>query len=95
MSLKLPLRIRSHRGPTGTIDAYIITDAAGRSINICCEEMELRREIAKLFTPAEAEELAKRIARWLTDEHETEAAIRLRQEEMSNPHSWAYKQQNG
>lgn len=95
MSLKFPLRIRPHRGPTGTVDAYLIRDAAGRGISLPCEEADLRREIAKLFTPAEAEELAKRIARFLTDQEDTERAIRLRQEEMSNPHSWAYKRQNG
>lgn len=94
MPLKFPLRVRRYGGD-GKVSAFLITDAAGRSINLCCEETELRREVAKLFSPEEAEELAVRIARWLTDEHDTEVAIRLRQEEMSNPHSWAYRNQNG
>lgn len=94
MPLRFPIRVRRY-GANGSPSAIMITDAAGRSISIHCEEAALRREIAKLFTPAEAEALAVRIARWLTNEHETELAIRARQEEMSDPRSWAYRDQSG
>lgn len=83
MSLKFPLTVQRFRGVRKTVDAVIIRDAAGRGISLPCEEAEIRREVAKLFSPAEAEELAKQIARWLTDE---ETAIRLRQAEEMNPH---------
>ncbi|MNY76440.1 hypothetical protein D3C86_2160190 [compost metagenome] len=73
MPLKFPLTVKRFRGVRGTIDACIIRDAAGRGINLPCDETEFRREVAKLFSPEEAEELA----------------IRLRQAEEMNPHkSW-------
>ncbi|AMJ62450.1 hypothetical protein AXW83_21020 [Bosea sp. PAMC 26642] len=68
MPLVFPLRVRRFGGTPGSIDALLITDARGRSINIPCEEAPLRREVAKLFTPAEAEALAVHIARFLSDE---------------------------
>ena len=72
MSVSLPLRIIPFRSSVRQgISAYIIQDAAGRGINIPCEPDPVRREVAKLFSPEEAEALAKRIARFLTDEAET------------------------
>lgn len=94
--MKFPLRIIPFRcSIRDGISAYIISDAEGRNINICCEVDPIRREVAKLWTPEEAEAIAKRIARWLTDEHETAVAVRLRQQEISDPNSYAYRERNG
>ncbi len=60
--LVLPLRIR--RLPS----SVIITDARGRAICIYCEEAPLRRDVACLWSPSEAEALARWIARRLTDQ---------------------------
>lgn len=66
--MKLPLRIIPWRDSIRhDISAYIISDAEGRSINICCETDPLRRDVAKLWSPEEAQALAKKIARLLTD----------------------------
>lgn len=46
-----------------------IVDALERRICIYCERKELRREVAKLWSPEEAEAIAKWIARKLTEEH--------------------------
>lgn len=86
--MKFPLRIIPFRSSIrDEISAYIIEDAAGRGISVHCEVDPLIRDVGKLWSPQEAEALAKRIARWLTDEHETEVAIRKRQAEMQDPHS--------
>jgi hypothetical protein len=90
--MKFPLRIVPFRcSIRHEISAYIIQDADGRSININCEVDPLRRDVAKLWTTEEAQALAKRIARFLTDEHETEVGIRLRQQEMLDPRSAEYR----
>lgn len=68
MSLVFPLRLRRFESAPGQTCAFIITDARGRSLQIPCEQADLRREVAKLFSPAEAEAIAKWIARRLTDE---------------------------
>lgn len=66
--MKLPLRIIPWRDSIRhDISAYIISDAEGRSINISCDADPIRRDVAKLWSPEEAEALAKRIARFLTD----------------------------
>lgn len=70
MKLALPLTIKAFRGVQGEISAYIIRDRLGRSINLPCDIDQLRRDVAKLWSPEEAEALAKRIARMLTDEEE-------------------------
>lgn len=71
--MKLPLRIIPFRSSVRQqVSAYIIQDAAGRGINIPCEPDPVRREVAKLWSPEEAEALAKRIARFLTDDAETQ-----------------------
>lgn len=89
--MKFPLRISPHVGIRGEIDAYTIHDAAGRGIHLPCEGDALRRDIAKLWTPEEALAIARRLARWLTDEHETEVGIQLRQQEMLDPRSAEYR----
>lgn len=66
--MELPLTIKPYRGVLGEITAYIIRDRQGRSIQIHCDEDQLRRGVAKLWSPEEAEAIAKRIARLLTDE---------------------------
>lgn len=68
MPLLFPLRVTRFHSAPGTTSAFMITDARGRSINICCEEADLRREVAKLWSPAEAEVIARWIARKMTDE---------------------------
>ncbi|MDO9364657.1 MAG: hypothetical protein Q7T60_17145 [Sphingopyxis sp.] len=68
--MKLPLSIKAFRGHDGQIAAYIIRDAEGRSINLPCDINQLRRDVARLWSVEEAEALAKRIARMLTDEEE-------------------------
>lgn len=68
MPFAFPLKVRRFQGIAGKTSAYLITDAKGRSINVCCEETELRREVAKLWSPEEAEAIAKWIARRLTDD---------------------------
>lgn len=73
--IKYPLSVRRFIGVTGNPAAYIISDARGRSINICCDIDQLRREVAHLWSIEEAEALAKKIARMLTDEAETQWAI--------------------
>lgn len=73
--MRFPLRVRCFIGISGEPSAYIISDDAGRSINICCEVQPVRREVAKLWTPEEAEALAKKIARFLTDEHAIDISV--------------------
>lgn len=63
-----PLRVRRVTGIDGLTASVVITDARGRSIHIYCEEEPLRREVARIWTPAEATALAQRIARLLTDD---------------------------
>lgn len=66
--MKFPLRIIPWRcSVRDEISAYIIQDAEGRSININCEADPIRRSVAKLWSPDEALDLAKQIARLLTD----------------------------
>jgi hypothetical protein len=74
MKLALPLTIRPYRGVRGEITAYIIRDRQGRAIQIHCDEDQLRRGVAKLWSPEEAEALAKRIARLLTDDENAKRA---------------------
>lgn len=66
--MRPPLHIRKLHGFGDKVACYQIRDAAERTINLYCEEAALRREVAKLFSPEEAEALAKRIARMFTDE---------------------------
>lgn len=75
MPFAFPLKVRRFQGVLGTTSAYMVTDAKGRSINVCCEEAELRREVAKLWSPEEAEAIAKWIARKLTDEWTVEVRM--------------------
>ncbi len=71
--MKLPLRIIPYRSSIRQqVSAYIIQDAEGKGIQICCDHDPIRRDVAKLWSPEEAEALAKRIARFLTDEAETQ-----------------------
>lgn len=70
MQLRFPLRVYRFRGVMGHVSAIIIRDAAGRSLQIPCDPNPLRRDVARLWSPEEAEELAKAIARSLTDESE-------------------------
>lgn len=73
--MKLPLRIIPWRcSIRHDISAYVIKDAEGRSININCEADPIRRDVAKLWSPEEAQALAKQIARLLTDSETQKAA---------------------
>lgn len=72
--MKLPLKIQAFRGVHDEIAAYIIRDALGRPISLPCDPNELRRNVAKLWSPEEAEALVKRIARMLTDEENAKRA---------------------
>lgn len=71
MILSFPLRVRafstSEKDPPC---AYIIKDAKDRGIHVACEAAPLRREVANLWTPDEAKELATLIARLLTDRND-------------------------
>lgn len=67
MPLRFPIKVRRYGGILGETSAYFITDATGRSINISCDPNPLRREVAKVWSPEEAEVLAKHIARTLSD----------------------------
>lgn len=60
----------------------MIRDAEGRGISVHCESDPLRRDVAKLWTPEEAEALAKKIARFLTDERQEQIDIDLKQEQI-------------
>lgn len=75
LPLTYPVRVRRYGGIDGEVSAYLITDANGRSVTIPCEARALRREVAKLFSPEEAEILAKWIARRLMDEWAIELRI--------------------
>lgn len=89
--MKFPLRITAFRcSIRHEISAYVIEDAMGRGISIPCEADPIRREIAKLWSPEEAKELAQFLARWMTDTYEADKAIRARQLEMQDPHSRAF-----
>ncbi len=68
--MKFPLAIKRAIGTRGQIAGYQVTDAYGRYIHLPCEEDPIRRGVVKLWSPEEAEALAKRIARMLTDEEE-------------------------
>lgn len=60
--MKLPLRI------TRSGESVRIEDAGGRAIYLYFEDEATRRGVMKRWTSDEAEALAKRIARLLTDE---------------------------
>ena len=64
---RLPLRVKRAG------ESYQIVDAAGRSIYIYFEDDETRRSAMQRWTSAEAETLAKQIARALTDNQERDA----------------------
>jgi hypothetical protein len=59
--LRFPLRVKR------VGESFQIIDAAGRSILMYFEDDETRRSIMNRWTSAEAEALAKQIARALTD----------------------------
>lgn len=73
--IRYPLKIRRVSSNSGEPRSFSITDAVGRSIYLYCDVDQLRRQVAHLWTPAEAERLAKTIARMLTDEAELEGAV--------------------
>lgn len=73
--IRFPLRVRRHQSDAGEPSSFSITDAGGRSIRLYCDIDQLRRDVAHLWTPEDAEALAKKIARMLTDEAETQGAI--------------------
>lgn len=89
--MKLPLKISRYE------ESYIVRDAHEISLFAIYfdDEPGVRRQVRKRLSMEEAEALAKRIARWLTDQEETERAISLGQAELSNPSSYAYHKQNG
>lgn len=68
--MKFPLKIKRTTGTRGQVSGYQVTDAYGRYIHLPCEEDPIRRSAVKLWSPEEAEALAKRIARLLTNEEE-------------------------
>lgn len=68
--MELPLSVK-RRG-----ESYQVVDAAGRVIYLYFEDMPLRRTEMKRWTSAEAEALAKKIARFLTDDAERPAPPR-------------------
>jgi hypothetical protein len=75
MPLQFPLKVRRYGGILGQTSAFIITDAAGRSINISCDPNPRRREVAKVWSPEYAEALAKHIARMLSDNWAEQVAV--------------------
>lgn len=63
--MKLPLKVKRSG------ESYRIEDATGRAIYLYVEDDEFRRSAARTrWTSKEAEALAKRIARMLTDDEE-------------------------
>lgn len=72
--VSLPIKIKRHVGTRGQTGGYIVTDARGRTITLMCEKDNARRDAAKLWRPEEAEALAKKIARLLTEDEEKAAA---------------------
>jgi hypothetical protein len=85
--MKFPLRIRRYA------ESYIVSDANDVSIFTIYfdDQPGVRREVRKRLPMEEAEALAKRIARWLTDEHEKEIAIQQRRDELTDPRSGEYR----
>jgi len=85
--MKFPLRIRRYA------ESYIVSDADDVSIFTIYfdDQPGVRREVRKRLSMEEAEALAKRIARWLTDEHEKEIAMDMRQADLSDPTSGEYR----
>jgi hypothetical protein len=67
MPLSFPLRIRRLHDHNGELVQVAIIDALDRRICFYAERRELRREVAKLWSPEDAEALAVHIARFLTD----------------------------
>lgn len=68
MPLSFPLRIRRLHDHKGELVQVAIIDGLDRRICFYAERRELRREVAKLWSPQDAEALAVHIARLLTDE---------------------------
>lgn len=64
--LRFPLKVRRHQRVVGEPCSFSILDAGGRAIRLYCDIDQLRRDVAHLWTPEEAEALAKTIARLLT-----------------------------
>lgn len=62
--MKLPLTIKKFG------ESVSIVDALGRSIYLYFENDQTRRSATKRFTEEEAVELARRVARLLTDDEE-------------------------
>lgn len=87
MPIALPLTVSRFRNSQGEVVSIIIRDAVGRSIHINCDPSDFRRTASRVWSPEDAEALAKWIARHLSDE----IAMRARIAEHADPTSWAYK----
>lgn len=85
--MKLPLKISRYE------ESYIVRDAHDIALFTIYfdDQPGVRREVRKRLSKEEAEALAKRIARWLTDEHEKEIAIQQRRDELTDPNSGEYR----
>ena len=67
MPLVFPIRVRRLRDHRGELIQIVIQDALERRIILYTEKAPLRREVAKLWSPEDAEALAVHIATFSRD----------------------------
>ena len=75
MSITLPLTVSRFRNDKGEVVCVIIRDASGRAIHINCDPSDFRRTASRVWSPEDAEALAKWIARRLSEEIAMQARV--------------------
>ncbi|MBN9440673.1 hypothetical protein [Bosea sp. (in: a-proteobacteria)] len=84
MPIALPLTVSRFRNSQGEVVCIIIRDAVGRSIQLSCDASDFRRTASRVWSPEDAEQLAKWIARHLSDE----IAVQVRVDENRRNATW-------
>lgn len=84
MPIALPLTVSRFRNSQGEVVCIIIRDAVGRSIQLSCDPSDFRRTASRVWSPEDAEALAKWIARHLSDE----IAVQVRVDENRRNATW-------
>ncbi|HEV7339822.1 MAG TPA: hypothetical protein VGO06_27895 [Bosea sp. (in: a-proteobacteria)] len=84
MTIVPPLTVSRFRNDQGEVVCVIIRDASGRAVHINCDPSEFRRTASRVWSPEDAEALAKWIARRLSEE----IAIATRVDENRRDAKW-------
>lgn len=75
MPLVFPIRVRRLRDYKGEVVQIAIEDALERRICLYVERAPLRREVAKLWSPEDAQALAVSIATFMRDRYAEQVLI--------------------